>query len=242
MKFPMVKPGDDWWVHSLRIYSAMIASGVHFAEACYGDGEWKCILGYPGGTQRGTEQLYEKWLGRALADTLINPAGQWCIYLHAPRNPKLEREAAQWVRDHDIDVIWFSSRCLTAAFGRGEADVFFKACRGRRVILVGPEHLKRLPQEVLGHAHHVQVTLTRAYEEVDATCKAVLSLAEPGDIVLFASGFASNLAIHRLCPDLLGKVTLWDVGAIFDPLCGVYSRRGYKKRTWQENVMPRNLE
>ena len=37
------------------------------------------------------------------------------------------------------------------------------------------------------------------------------------------------------------RITLWDVGAIFDPYCGVFMRNHYRLPDWQENVMEKNL-
>jgi len=131
---------------------------------------------------------------------------------------------------------------LPAANCHGNLGPFFKAVRTRRTILVGPEHFERLPEEVIGRFTHIPVPGKTAWKVVDETCDQVLSTANTGDLVLFSSGMASGVSVHRLWPELKGQVTLWDVGAIFDPYCGVFSRKVYKTEKWQQGIMGLNLE
>jgi hypothetical protein len=104
---------------------------------------------------------------------------------------------------------------------------------------VGPKHFEHL--DVIGDFTHIEVTDNRAYEEIDWTCDQLRDTIKDGDLVLFSSGMASPVSIWRLWPEFRGRVTLWDVGAIFDPYCGVYSRKTYAKDEWQRDVMPKNL-
>lgn len=237
----LTPPDNDWrwFIHVTRLYAAMVYNRVHFAEASYGDGEWYCILGYEGATSNG--QVYEPWLGEMLRSTLLEPVGQWFSYFGDPARNPLRVESDQWLKDNGVDVVWFARRPLPAANCHGLLGPFFEAVRTRRTILVGPRHLERLPPEVIGNFKHIPVTDNRAYEEIDETCDRVLDIVRHDDLVCFSSGLASGVSIHRLWPELQGQVTLWDVGAIWDPYCGVYSRKNYAKKEWQRDVMPRNL-
>ena len=62
------------------------------------------------------------------------------------------------------------------------------------------------------------------------------------DLVLFSAGLGAAVMVHQLWAEFAGQATLWDIGAVLDPYCGVFSRKNYRTLEWQESVMPLNLE
>lgn len=223
-------------VDSVRDYAKLIASGKHFAQANYGDGEWSAILGKTGMNVNG--ETYAPILGAGLRETLKNPDGMW-----AGTNPGkvLREEAEDYAARLETPPAWRNKEILSDANVAGKLGGFLGACRKRRVIVVGPSQLSQLPKKVLGTVQHVLVPDAVAWGVVDRTCAEVRKRAQDGDVVLFASGMASNLAIHRLWPEYRDRVTLLDVGAILDPYVGVLSRSGYRTAAFQE-ALQRNLE
>lgn len=235
-------PGRDAWARNMvAVYAAMIEGRHTFAQATYGDGEWKNILGTGDGTNDQGEAFCEE-LGAALRHTLLEPAGQWCVFWWGGAGADTHRQAQKWLAEHDPPVSWIPFRPLATAGIIGQLAAFFRAARTRRVVLVGPGHMDRLPPDVLNPAAHIPVPDHTAWQAVDETCEAVREAIRPDDLVCFSSGQASCLAIHRLWPECkpLG-VTLLDTGALFDPYAGIYSRRYMRDETWRANVMPRNV-
>ena len=242
--FGVIPPTEDWpwYLHLTRLYAAMILDGHHFAEASYGDGEWFCILGYQGKTARGQE--YNPKLRADLTRTLMEPTGQWCCYWGHPTHQKLRTECDAWLRENQPPVIWFARRALPAANCHGELWPLFRALKTRKVILVGPKHHSKLSDDVIGKpVARIELHATDAWRQVDEVCKRVTeAMDETGaDCVLFSAGMAAPVMIHKLWGQNRRAATFWDIGAILDPYCGVFSRKNYKLTEWQENVMPRNL-
>ncbi len=230
----MIGRDDPWFVHLTHTYAALIRAGLPFAEASYGDGEWQCILGRPGENCDGTK--YEPELGEALRHTLLEPVGQWCSFFDVPS--PIRDAAIEWIEQHHPAVHWVAQRPYGRAATIGELAPFLQAVRTRRVVVVGPEHLAALPEEVVGPFVHVQVPMATAWLEVDRIADDVRCAVGMGDLVLFAAGMASNLLIHRLWR---GLSTMLDVGALLDPYVGVASRRYHSDPEWLLDMKPRNL-
>lgn len=217
-------------------YVGLIQSQTSFAQANYGDGEWKCLLGFVGRNVNG--EVYSPALAAALRTTLLSPVGQWCG-TNPGRSMRIDVEAWVLHRRPKVRLVW--KETLSAANVRGELAPFFRAVRERGCILVGPRHLTALNPDVIGHVEHILVPDATAWQDVDFISAIILEVVWETDIVLFAAGMATNLLIHRLRP-MLPLATLLDVGAILDPYVGRFSRKGYRKPIFQERNMMRNLE
>ena len=243
--FGVIPPTDTnewhWHLHLTRLYAALILGGHHFAEASYGDGEWFCILGYEGKTARG--QVYNPKLRADLIRTLMEPVGQWCCYWGHPTKKVLRAECDAWLEKNQPPVVWFAQRALPPANCHGNLWPLFRALKTRKILLVGPSHLERLPDGVIGKpVARVEVHPTDAWKQVDDVCGQVTeAIRETGaDVVLFSAGMAAPVMVHQLWGHRK-DATFWDIGAILDPYCGVFSRKVYVLKTWQDNIMPLNL-
>jgi len=230
---------DQWAAIAIAVYAAMIEDRVHFAQAAYRDGEWYCIGGSRGKTINAEE--FNPELGKLLAQTLLDPVGQWCVLWW--KHPKMGRQAsniaAKWIATHKPKVRWIPDRPVSRANEIGMAAPFFRACRSRRVIAVGPEHFSNL--SLFDIDELIVVPPRVAWKHTDRVREQVLSVYEPDDLILFAAGMGSNLMIWELWPHLRGEATLLDVGAALDPYCGHFSRGVFREPGWQENIMPRNI-
>ncbi len=229
-----------WWQEPVRMYARMIEARIPFAQANYGDGEWECLLGEQGSNVNG--EVYTPELAEQLRETLLKHSGMW---LGTNPSDRVRGRADDWVRGHDLQELpWIFKESLSEANVHGGLAPFLKACRSRNVILVGPEHLIDLPNELIGaRFRSVLVHPHDAWRDVDRIVDQVLGHLEPCDLVLFAAGMASNLCIHMLMEDLVlenDQATLLDVGALFDPYVGVLSIKCYRKPEWPE-MMERNL-
>lgn len=230
----------DWYIGLARLYAAMIQCRVHFGEASYGDGEFKCIMGHKGETARG--QVYNDQLQKDLIETMMEPAGQWFCYWG--NNKPLRKECDAWLEKHQPPGVWLPRRVVAAANCHGHLGDIFRAIRSRNTLLVGPAHFKDLPDRVIGQNARIEIHGTEAWKHIDEVCSEVSVEVASGkiDLVIFAAGMAAPVMVHRLMKEFRGKATFWDVGAIFDPYCGVFLRKHYRLKEWQENVMWKNVE
>lgn len=230
---------NDWAAMAVSTYEALIADRVHFAEAGYRDGEFYCMLGAGGSNCNG--ERYTPELGAMLRQTLLEPVGQWCVFwwAHPKIGVRIRQKAVAWLQRHRPDVRWLPDRPIGRANEKGLARPIFEAMARRRIVLVGPRHLVRLT--LLPIETHVVVPDGTAWQQLDRITAEVRGAVRPDDLVLFASGMASNVMIWRLWPELRGRATLLDIGAALDPYVGVFSRGAYREPHWQQEIMPRNL-
>lgn len=227
----------DWTARVVSIYYDLMDSGVHFAQAAYRDGEFSRIVGAPVVTSNG--ESMEPELGKLLADTLLHPVGQWCLYFEST-NP--QRPAADaWLAKHSPPVEWIADRPFGRANEQGLLAPFFFAARKRRVCVVGPGHLSQLPANLLGPFRHVTVPDQTAWTKADRLGRRIVKLADDYDLFLIAAGCGANLIVHHAWPHVQDRATLIDIGAVLDPYAGVFSRNTYRTEHWQRNVMPLNL-
>lgn len=201
----------------------MLASGEPFGVANYGDGEWSCILGASGENCDG--HRYSPELAEDLRHTLFEPGG----YLYGT-NPgdRLRPVVTDWVEAHGVDVRWVEKNELSDANWRGELGPVFAELRKKNVMMVGPPHLRHLPAEVVEPVDVITVPPVNCYDAIHETLAAIRRDCVNVDVVTFSASMASNVMIHRLYDEMGGDVTLIDLGAIFDPYCGVNSRKRYR--------------
>lgn len=223
---------QSWEDVTVGVYAALIRSRIHFAQAAYRDGEWHCILGTRGGNCNG--EKYSPELGAMLRDTLLRPVGQWCVFWwsHDSKGRRVRKGALKWLDEHRPPVSWIADRPIGRAMEAGRAAPFWRAVAERRVVLVGPKHLAR--QDLLRVDSHIVVPDGTAWKHLDEICGNIRGELHGDPIVLFASGMASNVMIHRLWSER-PAATLYDIGAALDPYAGVFSRGEYASVDWRAN-------
>jgi hypothetical protein len=234
---------DDktWIAGCLAVYVEMIENRVHFAQAAYRDAEFPWILGdltvgHPNG------EVWEPALGEQLADTLLEPVGQWCLYFSGKNEPR--RPAADaWLAEHRPPVQWIPDRPLARANEQGMLAPFVAAIRKRRVCVVGPRHMRGLKGVFTSQWCHLPVPDGTAWKEAATLGRKIQVLAETAgfDLFLIAAGSGAALTIHRAWPEVKERATLIDIGATLDPYAGVFSRNLYRTSEWRKHVMPKNL-
>ena len=194
-----------------------------FAFARFGDGAFFCLQGAQGvncdGAAYGLLQATELTL--ALRDTTITHGISGVAYERA--------EAQAWLDEHNIRPEWWDADVLNRASDEGNLWPFVAWLNQQRVVLVGPEHVRKV--RGFFYQAHVPTHPTAAFDELDflehATSMAILGAV--ANVVLLSAGtFASPPLVsrlHRRYP----RVRFLDVGSLWDPYCGVFSRSGHKR-------------
>jgi len=127
---------------------------------------------------------------------------------------------------------WFDLDVFVKENRRGGLSPLLDALRARPLLLVGPRHLQQLvPFPFPKTAHFVEVPLRDCFpelERIEAETRSILSVAKQPTVVSFSAGAGSNLLIDRLYPEFGDRHWLLDLGSLWDPFCGVLSRKYMK--------------
>lgn len=229
--------GDGWVGPAIEELALRIREGEHFATAAYRDGEWYCMLGRGGSNING--ERYDSELARQLLLTLSHPVGQTCIFWqpHPVKGMAAWKAATAWLQKNRRPVKWLPDCPVRVANVHGLAAPFFRACRERHVVLVGPSHLARLG---LFAFEHIVVPPRIAWKQAASIAARTVAVAKPGSVVLLCAGMASNLILWRIWPEIREHTTALDIGSALDPYVGVNSRGAYREAAWQR-AMAANL-
>lgn len=211
--------------YPLSHYTALLATGQPFSFARYGDGEWLAILGASG--QNCDGHLYTPALERELGEAVTSGAD----YIFASRvTAQIRDQVVRWCKLNGVDREWHSTEVFLEASLSGKLKPLVTVLRERYVGYVGPGHLLDFTNDAFGLVGFATIPKVNAYTYMPPMVRDALGLVDLGaDTLLISAGPAANALIHRLYPIVGRKVTLLDMGSVFDPYAGVMSR-SYAKR------------
>lgn len=213
----------------LEWFTNQLTAKAPFAFARYGDGEFQAILGHSGRTKDG--QTYTAALREGLTKSLLFPGE----YLHAvgPMATRMHGpELVRWLEAYSIHLKWYDTEVFLEASIEGRLKPFMEALRGRKVMYFGPHHLKRM-EEFLPGLRFWECEAREAYGGVDRLFGSAVQSSETHDVMLFSCGPTSKVLIHRLHQDF-PKLTLIDIGSLFDPYFGRQSRSYMSRYDWKQ--------
>jgi hypothetical protein len=250
---------DDW--------TKLVEDGTPFTYANIGgDGEFLAIVGKIGTNSDG--RAFNPEVGKVLSQVLIEP--RLTFHGYNPGRPGSEKRLAAeaWLREHGINVPeldphrltdpdfgkcernvrWVHKEIISSANVRGELGPFIGTLRSHPLIVVGPSTLDE--SFVLGTLDAVGFIavppdrglddLEGLYLDITDEIDAVRAANEGRSVVVsWSLGYPAKPLIWRLASEF-PAVTQIDMGACWDPYCGVRNRHGYKRDTWPE-AMARNL-
>jgi hypothetical protein len=197
----------------------MLENNMPFKFARYGDGEFNCMFGKAGRNCDGHE--YTPELARRLYQALKNA---YYIIGVQPLALTLYQEKIRHLIDHKLDVVVNADVLHNASIDK-QLPRFIKALDHRYVIIVGPAHLSQYFNAV--HIIIPEVNCWTMYEDIKKQLAFHLDESKEA-VVLFAASMMSEVLIDDF---KLTNHTLIDVGSVFDPYCGVKSRRYHHKLT-----------
>jgi hypothetical protein len=186
-----------------------------FKFARYGDGEFNAMFGKKGCNTDGHE--YYPDLGRRLNSAILT--ADYMIGIQPLALTLYPDRIRPLVSDADL----YNADTLHNASIDGQLPQFFRSLVGRYVILVGPTHLAQLLECV-----HIVIPNINCWNEYDKV---------RSQIEFHIDGVDNAVVI--LCASMMSEVliddfreyhhTFIDAGSVFDPYCGVKSRRYHHK-------------
>lgn len=193
------------------------------ALARFSDGGFYCMQGIKGVNCDGV--VYTAAQANALIAAIRNPKVTHCITSIA-----LHRAyAALWLLKYSgLDwVEWYDGDVMHKASEEGKLWPLIEVLRTKRIVMVGPAHLRRLLAFPL--EHFIECHPTQAFEQVDALERKLFALllgSEIDTVLISAGQGAAPTLVSRLAGS--GRTVL-DMGSLWDMYVGVLSRSGPKR-------------
>lgn len=206
-----------------------LTAGINFSFSRWGDGEFNCIMQNRPGKANCDGNLYYPEMGKALEEIIKNGPGYFM-----GMQPLAERlypeKAAEFKANGSA---WINADILHKASMEERLQGLFKAIETRQVLYVGAPHMK-----VMAHpAWFLNIGERNCWERKDDILRALfLSVNEyafsgqrNGMVVFLSAGMAANYFVDRLYRKYGTQHTFIDAGSVFDPYCGVNSRKYHQQ-------------
>lgn len=184
----------------------------------YGDGNW--LVGVQRGKNCDGHRMCIKGMAAAVRKTVKEPKDG---IDYALTREAIERCSEQICAYASDKISWTNGDILSDALIQGKMGQFtaWMAERNTRMAWVGPPHIGEVPKKIRGMMH---LRMRKdCWKDTDMVVDTLRDWADKIDVVLFAASFLTCCAIYALHEAFEGKWMI-DVGAAFDPLCGVISR------------------
>ena len=223
-------------VKGLQFYADQLRNNKKFAFVRYGNGEWDCILSLYHTTRSGS-QRFDGGLRNALAKSLVEQR-TGAYYTAMQSTSFLERVkvlplAETWIAQNAPGLTWYDGEVFTKASMKGQLYPLVSAMKTKRIVVVGPKWLMKLPFSSV----FIPVRSRDCWQDIDRIEEQLRTLQNV--VVSISAGPMTKVLIHRLQPVMGGHSWLIDFGSVWDPYCGVHSRRYHKRLT--PEIIRRNL-
>jgi hypothetical protein len=219
-------------------YARQIMSGVPFALARYGEGEWKPLV--PAIPLRKKSQYWNRPEERAkLQKTLIEcyrdenyKVAMW-HQRHIAKEMNCQAELEAWIRENvPLWVRWYNGRIWRTTVERDQLYPLIHAMQEQKlpILLVGPRRIAPIKKVGFPVARHIITNTSQTWWERDEIEKKILEFGKPA-LISFSAGCATKVLIHNLWPVIGQHSYLIDFGAMWDGMCGLISRGFHRKLT-----------
>ena len=212
----------------LQFYVDKLLKDEPFSFARYGNGEWDCILQLYHKTRSGS-QKFSPGLRKALIASLkTQRAGEYYTALQSTTFLKrigLLAKLEPWLAIHAQALAWHDGEVFAKASIKGRLFPLVEAMKQHRVVVVGPKWLMKLPFASV----FVPVRARDCWQDANTIVAQLRNLKNV--VISFSAGPATKVLIHRLQPVIGAHSWMIDFGSIWDPYCGVNSRRYHGRVT-----------
>jgi len=205
-----------------------LRDGKPFTYSRFGDGEFNAILGKDGANCDGHKYFPD--MGAELGNVLRSRPPYRVGIHHGAKEP-LATETLDWLTGNrclGIPFIW--SGIFHDGLKKGWMPDFFDAIRGRKVCIIGPEHLRPI-HDYIEYERFIEIPTQNCWyitkEVMQHLGRYIIPNSE--QVILFCASMAANAWIHRVWEIEGDGVTLIDLGSGIDPYVGVKQRSYHHK-------------
>lgn len=216
---------------SLNVFLDKLRDGVPFTFSRWGDGEWRSVLGIGTGANCDGHRYFAT-MGQELG-AVLERRPKYLLGMQQLALKIYGGKISTWLTQHKLlGLQWQDADVFHKASIHGQLDQLLTALKRRKLLLVGPAHLKKAK---LGHWRHVDVPPRDAYLVRDRILKDVSALAENETslVISLSAGMPAELLLDALYERFGDRHTLVDFGSLWDPLSGVKSRSYMKNPKFQ---------
>ena len=215
MAINVIEPGLQFYVDKLN-------AGETFSFNRFGNGEWDCILDLFTRTRSGSQEFTPKLrteLTKVITERHASPNSILAIQ-NIPYLIKIDMlsKVEPWLKDKP-KIKWHLGDVFHRASRDGQLAPLFAALKKHRVIIVGPPWLMSLPFSSV----FVPVVEKNCWDNVDELTERLSGFKNA--VISFSAGPTTKVLIHRLFPIIGNSCFLIDAGSLWDPYCGVKSRK-----------------
>jgi hypothetical protein len=195
----------------------MLVERKNFKFARYGDGEISCMMGKEG--HNTDKHEYFPSLGKALNNAVKEAKTAGYMVGIQPLSVQMWPDLVDSMFDFPV----FNADVLHSASIDGEIGEFCKALNERHLIVVGPTHLW-----VISDGVHIVTPDLNCWNHYESICDNIEFYLEGyvDAVVLLSCSMMAEVIIDRF-KDY--HHTFIDTGSVFDPYCGVNSRKYHYK-------------
>jgi len=229
----------------LSQYVDFLKNNRYFSFVRYGDGEWSALLETSGKIDFYETQLLSPESNRDMREALIqnfNSSGIiFGIQKYAVRimGERIER----FLKENNLEISWVDSDIFHHASIDGTIFPLIEEMRKKKVVVVGPKFLEKLPDRTFNIIRFIEVPGNNAYSKKDEIMKAILEIHQElkEDIVYsFSTGFLSKILILNLYRKMPNNFLI-DFGSVWDVFCGNKSRKYSKSKQYTIQILNKNL-
>lgn len=203
-----------------------------FTFSRWGDGEWKALLKrHKNGAGNCDHHTFFPAMGNELANVLKKKP-QYMLGMQHLAMRIYGGPISVFLKTNDLeDLRWFESDVFHYGAIHGRLREIVEAVSKRKLLVVGPPHLKHLKNSRLKYWKFVEVPPRNCYLNLQEIYRHVVAATESQKDPLLISVSASMPA-EILCDRLYDRFgqhhTIIDFGSLWDPLVGKLSRRYMK--------------
>jgi len=209
----------------------MFQQKTPFTFSRWGDGEWRSVMRKDKGANCDGHPFYPE-MGHDLREVLRSRPP----YIMGMQNLAVREYSFMidpWLAEEGLEFDWVDSDVFHKAAVAGELDPMVEMLRKRRMIVVGPEHLKRA-QPLLNYDIYVEVPGENCYLDRHRIITEVLAhMTEdsPYTVISISASMPAEIIVHKLWEELGEHHAIVDFGSLWDQYVGVKSRKYMKAGT-----------
>jgi hypothetical protein len=229
----------DAWL--LEDYVKLMESGEHFTVSKFGDGELQCMFKSLGlheiHGQNADGHKYFNDLGLAIHNSFVNEKGYFKLCSpewFSPSRPNTYDFLVRYFNEYEIDTEKIKLHVCNDEF-----SLYYDAMNGRLRILtdqfekmnfVWVSNIKK-KQLNIRYVDFIEVPEKNSWLEKDNIIEQMINVSEKYQDVIFgvSMGLPSLAIQDEVYGFIKNKSTMFNVGSIFDPYVGVFSR-GYHRK------------
>ena len=148
------------------------------------------------------------------------------------------KEIRQFLDKNGVGVEWQDADVFHYCNNAGTLFPLVQRLRAMKVVVIGPNHLRRLEDSVFPYSGFIEIPLKNCYLDKEDIFRRIREYWEKSGpaVYAFSASMTANVLIHRLYP-LMGQTSwLIDFGSLWDVYVGVKSRSGYEKEDWTARI------